>query len=338
MADPVYECCNFETKMKIENFAKREVGDKVQWSMLGCSNKSPVKFVSSECCKCGCNVFYPIWATFWLLYHVIWMLVDFSIKETEKKKSYFIYLTHWGYLLLIIYNFIDCVVTWIAHCKKKESLQREDIKMPWYLKLSWVLFNTSHTAALCITPGYYLATALSDEMQVSLSPSGIEFHAINSGYVVLNMFVCAKEIRLPHVTYSMIFGSIYEMFSLIYQLGIDNDPIYPPLDWKDTVKTSVLVTLGIVVGIPLINGLCIFGLYKLRICCRNLCKKCCESNNCFHESRMCCDGPRACCHGAKVCCMGSKVADISNTERNGGSIVTNTTRTNITMVSAVEDV
>lgn len=164
----------------------------------------------------------------------------------------------------------------------------------------------------------------------ALTPSGIEFHAINSAYVVLNMFVCAKEIRLPHVTYTMIFGAIYAMFSLIYQLGFKNDPIYPPLDWDETVKTSAIVTIGIVVGIPFMN-MFIFGLYKLRIFCRDCFKMCCKGNNCFHESKLCCGGSRK-------CCMGSKVADISNTNRNGGRNLTNTTRTNLTMVSAVEDV
>lgn len=80
------------------------------------------------------------------------------------------------------------------------------------------------------------------------------------------MFVCAKEIRLPHVTYTMIFGSIYATSFLIYQIGFDNDQIYPPLDWDDTVKTSILVTLGIVIGVPFIN-MFISGLYKRRICC-----------------------------------------------------------------------
>ncbi|XP_071138286.1 protein rolling stone-like [Mytilus edulis] len=243
--------------------------------------------------------------------------------EHIRAESYFLYLTHWGYMLLIIYNFIDCVVTWIAHCNKEDNG-----KMPWYLKLSWVLFNTSHTAAFCITPVYYLAASLFDDMEVSFTPSNIELHAINSVYVILKMFVCAKEIRLSHVTYTMIFGAIYAIFSLIYQLGFDNDPIYPPLDWKDTAKTSVLVTLGIAIAVPFIN-MFIFGLYKLRIWCRDLCENYYEGNNCFHESRICCDGPR-------MCCMGSKV--ISNTNINGGSIVTNTTRNNRTRDSAVEDV
>ncbi|CAC5381219.1 unnamed protein product [Mytilus coruscus] len=261
--------------------------DEFRLKSLGFSNISPQLFVrlqlkttfvdinqtirENDQSACGPKILYPIWTTFWLVYHLVWFGLEpyFVLSAEQEPSDYFIYFTNWGYVLLGLSNLTDCIVTWYVYCRRKDILEnvKDEIGMPWYIQLVWFLFETSNGIAISVTVGFYSA------LELSTHPASIEFHAINSVYVILNLLVCAKVINLFHVIYPMIFGIVYIIFTIIYQLGFEENPIYPILDWNETFPTAVTVAVLIFVGIPIVH-LVLFGLYKLRIF---IARNCCHS-------------------------------------------------------------
>ncbi|CAC5414780.1 unnamed protein product [Mytilus coruscus] len=246
----------------------RVLRDECCCKSFGFSHISPQLFVLPQC---GPKILYPIWTTFWLVYHLVWFGLEpyFVLSAEEEPSDYFIYFTNWGYVLLGLSNLTDCIVTWYVYCRRKDIVEnvKDEIGMPWYIQLVWFLFETSNSIAISITVGFYSA------LELSTNPASIEFHAINSVYVILNLLVCAKVINLFHVIYPMIFFIVYIIFTIIYQLGFEENPIYSILDWNETFPTAVAVAVLIFVGIPIAH-LVLFGLYKLRIF---IARNCCHS-------------------------------------------------------------
>lgn len=130
--------------------------------------------------------------------------------------------------------------------------------MPWYLKLDWMLFELSSTIAVIITVAFY------GLLSPSKAPTSIAKHGLNSVYVLLNIFVCAKPIRILHFIYPFIFGILYGLFSLIYQVAGGGAAIYPVLDWHKPEKTMLYVFMLLFVGILVMHTV-LFALHKLRI-------------------------------------------------------------------------
>ena len=115
------------------------------------------------------------------------------------------------------------------------------------------------------------------------APTSIAKHGLNSVYVLLNIFVCAKPIRILHVIYPFIFGILYGLFSVIYQVVGGGAAIYPVLDWHKPEKTILYVFMLLFVGI-LVTHTVLFALHKLRIfihdnCCNGKVQNGDQTNN-----------------------------------------------------------
>jgi hypothetical protein len=95
-------------------------------------------------------------------------------------------------------------------------------------------------------------------------PVSTEFHAVNTVYVVLNFFFCAKPVHLLHFIYPSIYGIIYAIFSVIYQLGGDNPPTYNILNWNKPGTAATCAIILVLVTVPGVH-MTFFGLYKLRV-------------------------------------------------------------------------
>lgn len=86
----------------------------------------------------------------------------------------------------------------------------------------------------------------------------VSFHAVNSVYVLLNLFVTATPTRLLHFVYPVLFGVAYTLFSALYQLGggtnIRGEPyIYRVTDWSRPWKTLLMSSLSNFLAIPLMH-------------------------------------------------------------------------------------
>lgn len=96
------------------------------------------------------------------------------------------------------------------------------------------------------------------------TPLEVEYHAINSVYVLVSFFICSKPVRIVHAIYPSIYMTIYIMFSVIYQMAGRNPPIYWILDWNDPKLAVATSLIAVFVAVPCIH-LMFFGLHKLRL-------------------------------------------------------------------------
>lgn len=238
-----------------------------QCRKFGLGNDDPKKFVLSEF---GPRILYPIWTTFWFMYHLGWICYDIYTKfegDNNGDPVYFSKLTNWTFILLLLSNFIDVVSTLYAHCRRTDissDNQGEPIPTPWFLQLNWLFFEMQNTSALLITILFYSL------LTPNTTPLSIQYHAINSVYVILNFFVCAKPVRILHFIYPSIYGVIYSVFSVVDQLGLGNPPVYSFIDWTKPENAIIYCVVLVFVGVPIIH-VTFFGFYKLRTFIKEKC-------------------------------------------------------------------
>jgi hypothetical protein len=75
--------------------------------------------------QCGPAILYPIWTSLWLLYHLSWLSYDIYeiIDDSENGASYYVNLTNWSYMLLIVTNLTDVICTLYVHCRRTDIFQ-----------------------------------------------------------------------------------------------------------------------------------------------------------------------------------------------------------------------
>ncbi|XP_052089885.1 protein rolling stone-like [Mytilus californianus] len=223
--------------------------------------------------QCGPKWLYLLCTTVFLIYHLSWLCYDIYVhvenKETDDE-LYFTKLPNWSYTLLITSsNLIDFICTLSIHCRRKDILHQskdEAVAMPWYSQLNWLFFEISNTIAVIITIGFY------SFLKPVGTPLALEYHVINSVYVLLSFFICSKPVRVLHFIYPEIYMGIYIVFSVIYQLGGNNPAIYSILDWNQPVRAMYTVLAVICVAVPIVH-MTFFGLHIFRDRIYKCCKK-----------------------------------------------------------------
>lgn len=102
---------------------------------------------------------------------------------------------------------------------------------------------------------------------LAVSAGNLGVHALNSVYVLLNVFVTAMPTRVYHLFHSSLYGTTFLLFSVIYYYanGTDvqgNPYIYSSLDWGNPGTTSLLSVGAVLIAIPIAHVL-YFGLHIL---------------------------------------------------------------------------
>ena len=99
--------------------------------------------------------------------------------------------------------------------------------------------------------------------------NSVNFHIVNAVYVVLNLFVAKKPMKILHMIHPMIFGLTYAVFTAVHQwaTGI---VLYGIIDWNNLARTLPLFLGMLFIGIPFLHTL-FWALTKLRnnFCCGN---------------------------------------------------------------------
>ncbi|XP_052089911.1 protein rolling stone-like [Mytilus californianus] len=231
---------------------KRICKEEFQFQSFGFDHESPHLFVLA---KCGPRLLYPIWTLIWFFYHLLWFILEpyfiYGVDGSSENTNYLLYFTNWGYMILGFSNLMDAISTVYVHYKRPVLISKEyklkDDRLPWYLRFSWFLFETSNTIAITVTIGLYSIHIPTKD------PPSIEFHAINTVYVVLNLFVSAKPVRVLHLIYPMIFAGIYILFTVVYQPVANNTAIYSELDWNEESQTIAALFVTVVIVVPLMH-------------------------------------------------------------------------------------
>lgn len=243
------------------------------------------------------------------------MVVTIVTGVQSDSPKLFIYLTIWSYILLTI-NFLGLSFLSLTHCIKQtrqsergepgESNQQfsdgatseesennpkkgnateeepqyieneENIneQQAFHLKLIWFLWILSSAMALIVTLLYWTLV-----FRTPTSFIDISLHAINTFFVLIEIFMGVIPVHLLHGLYGMILASIYTVFTVIYWAA-GGRYIYKPIDYEDgnpaVVAGTVLVSIFVIA--PLMQ-LLLFLLYQLR-CFLKRKISCCDSEGC----------------------------------------------------------
>lgn len=247
-------------------------------SALTLEHPCPCKFVTAQFSS---RTVYGLWRVFWAVYHVTWVLLSWVLEpwsacSSAERVKWFVYLTNWTYLLLTLETVVEAVNFFVVHVLRDDIVKGKDgVRMPWYLRLQWLMYNITTTGSLMVT-GWYWTFLYKSEKE--LGAVRFALHALNSVYVVVNLAVTATPTRVLHAVYAVLFGVVYTLFSVAYQLAggtnVDGEPyIYRVTDWRRPWKSLLLSSLSNFLAIPLVH-LAVFilrlalGRLWTRRCCR----------------------------------------------------------------------
>ena len=112
---------------------------------------------------------------------------------------------------------------------------------------------------------WYFMPVLFCCIPVSYGIQGIDFstHAMQSIYILLELFVSATPIRLAHFFHGVLFLAAFMVFSIGWTF-VKDEPIYPVLPWKTEPGTAIVVSLGMMV-MPFFITIFLFALYRMRL-------------------------------------------------------------------------
>ncbi|KAK3773736.1 hypothetical protein RRG08_001463 [Elysia crispata] len=251
------------------------IREEFQCRAFGLGYPFPHQFVQSQW-KWKQSLFIA-WRAFWFLWHFGWLIrsIQHEVSQEDYKGEglkWFIYLTNWSYALLFFQSGVHLAV--VVHATTKGKTQKEhykDEEAGWQHKLLWFLTIISFDAAIIVTILYW--SLVFEKLDYALS---IMTHAVNSLYVLSDIFVVASPVRLLHFVYSCGYAAVYILFSIFYHLGDGTNSsskpyIYSALNWSDT-GVSAGTAIGVVlVAVPLCH-LFQFALYTLRL---HLAETCC---------------------------------------------------------------
>ncbi|XP_046371834.2 protein rolling stone-like [Haliotis rufescens] len=138
-------------------------------------------------------------------------------------------------------------------------------RLPWYLKIVWILFNVVSSSSVMVTIIFF--AVLFPEMTGAKvgSMDNVQLHMLNSVIVVVEHLVSAIPIRLLHVIYPITYGLVYVFFSLFYWIPDHNHVMYPKvLDWNQPGLTIGMICLIGFVIIPVLHSV-FYLIYQLKM-------------------------------------------------------------------------
>lgn len=212
-----------------------------QWklSSFGLNHHQPRDFVTFQR---GHPTVFIVWATTWALFHVTVLgLQPYFFREVLPNWIWFIFLTNWSYTVLAIYCITESVVAIYVNVRRKDIINGDSDASPWYLKLQWVLYYLSTTSAIVVT----LLSIVTTDKEVGAN--NILKHFINSAFVLVNLLLTRKPYRILHFYIPFAYSVVFILFSLVYQIGFNQNAIYSALDWNSVPKVFIYA-----LGIPLI--------------------------------------------------------------------------------------
>lgn len=226
----------------------------------------------------------------------IWSGLDGTSGETK----WFIYLTNWSFAVLTTAFILLTVLTICKTCQNYRNIppaddygtfetsveaarKQEQIELPsreernmnilpptpckWYHQVTWLIYNVAFCAAIIVTIAYWLFQAKNVEF------IDVVTHAFNTVFVLIELFLGRVPIRLLHALYTIVYFTLYVIFSVIYWKADGTNArgktyIYKILDYenKNAGVITALVLLLVVIAPPL-TQLLMFGIYKLRCRC-----------------------------------------------------------------------
>ncbi|CAL1527033.1 unnamed protein product [Lymnaea stagnalis] len=256
----------------------------------------PDTFVKTQCRLPACVYF--LWRLFWFVWHVAWIIGSGinsrlnKARDPDEGPKWFIYLTNTTLLLttltctvdflIILYltvrrtaSVIDNPTSDLAPrpVKNDEIIFRGEMMLmdglkefttPWYLKLSWFLYNVVGSTNILVTIMYWTV-----EFNGSTDVVVVVVHTINTVFIISNLLLTAMPWQILHFIYPVLYAALYFLFTYIYYAAGGTDfkgrpYIYSTVDWSKAYPTAVYVSLGVLVAVPIVH-IVLFAVYTFRI-------------------------------------------------------------------------
>lgn len=213
------------------------------------------------------------------IYFIAWLFLNMFDVLSDTPFSWdtlgywFIKLTHWGFALLTLDTILQASLTLHGYYVKLKSKKKYPTDMSILIRLSWIIENCTNVIALTITLVYWtvLYKGKTDDLLMNF-----HVHAYNSIYVVINLFLTHRPVRLKHFYHPLLFGIFYLLFGIFYYAARGTDEhgnryIYNIIDWGNPGPTLMYV-VGIFFVILIIH-MFVYTLHWLRLKLHRCCSK-----------------------------------------------------------------
>lgn len=228
-----------------------------------------------------------------MLYFLLWLAVSIFHAVDGVKLKYLIFLTHWGFIVWNGYLVLAAVTVTVAalsklgrhnvthDCQEKfdtssdgggpECCKTALVPLEISFKLQWALFLIGGEYAVVISILYWAFYTDPNSDQNLYTLDSLNLHAINGIFAVVELWLSGIPVRVCHAVYSIVFGCVYVLFSILYYAADGEDSkghrfIYPFLDYGSNAEAAV--SLAVSCAVFLVGGihLIFFLQYKGRKC------------------------------------------------------------------------
>jgi len=129
-----------------------------------------------------------------------------------------------------------------------EKIKPQD-RMTLGLKFYWFMHSNIVPFSCAVSLVYWILLHGTDKDD-TIDLNNILMHMTNSLVLLIDLLVIQHEYRILHFLYSIVCGTLYLAFTIIYPfLGGVNDKghnyIYSVLNWKEKPLKAVIVTIGV---------------------------------------------------------------------------------------------
>ena len=146
----------------------------------------------------------------------------------------------------------------------KQSTERY-ASMRWYHVITLVLFIIYVTSAGIITTSYWVGVTF-DRISPDKSNGilNIHVHVINSTLALIELLLGNLRIRMLHFFFSMAFGMVYLVFTVVLYWTEDIAAVYDVLDWKNKPWLASWYAMGILlIAVPVFHFVA-WGIMEMR--------------------------------------------------------------------------
>ncbi|XP_053613791.1 protein rolling stone-like isoform X2 [Plodia interpunctella] len=186
----------------------------------------------------------------WRLPVLIWSvcMITWTMSSLPGNRAkFFIYMTHWGLIMVFLESLFGIIVT---VRKPMETKADATFGLPWYVKTYWVLYNVTIPLAFLISTFYWGLLKTSGKMTY-YNPHpvlDVMLHGTNSLVTLVELVMSAHPSRLIHIFQPLLFSLVYLIFNVTYYYAGGLDPfghtyIYPVMDWSKPQEAMVVVAL-----------------------------------------------------------------------------------------------
>ena len=213
-----------------------------------------------------------------MIYFLVWLAVTISNAVDSIKFKYLIFLTQWGFIVWNSYLVLSAITTTIAVFQQQRrsttyySTKINDcaLNTPKKLntsfdgriaccgsefnfsiltipfKMQWILFLIGGEYAVAITVLYWCFFYDPNSEQDLFTLDSLNLHMINGIFAIVDLWLSGIPVRIYHALYSISFGCVYVVFTIVYYSAHGTDPdgnqyIYPFLDYSNNPQAVAVL-------------------------------------------------------------------------------------------------